>query len=343
MNTPIRPLVILAAISPLAALAQVSGPSLTPPPGAPAPQFKTLAQVEARTPLSPGQPGVAINAAGTITISQPGSYYLTANVTITTAGAHGISIAADSVTLDLNGFVLGCTSGNGGTAIVCDNRKGTRIRNGGIVGGTTVAGAVFTAAGWERGVSADSGSDTTVSEVAVRGVRTDGIFASTDATLVEDCSVNVCGGIGVRALSVRDTTVRAAGGTAGILTGTLKDAGQVVNCYSENLSATGWGIYSLDGTVVNSRGLAAGGGEGIYAENVVNSRGDSSGGTGVRAQTATGSSGSSTTGFGMQITGTASSCRGNRPGGTAISAAIAIGCTAVSGTITSAQKHLGTP
>ncbi len=45
--------------------------SLTPPPGPPAPVMKTLDQVEARTPLNAGQPGVSINnATGTITISQ---------------------------------------------------------------------------------------------------------------------------------------------------------------------------------------------------------------------------------------------------------------------------------
>jgi hypothetical protein len=54
--------------------------SLTPPPGAPAPVMKSLDQVEARTPVVAGQPEVAINGSGTITISQPGSYYLTKNI-----------------------------------------------------------------------------------------------------------------------------------------------------------------------------------------------------------------------------------------------------------------------
>jgi len=45
----------------------------------------------------------------------------------------------------------------------------------------------------------------------------------------------------------------------------------------------------------------------------------------------------------MSITGTASLCRGQRTGGTATSAAIAIGGTTAAGTITSTQKHLGAP
>jgi hypothetical protein len=48
--------------------------SLTPP-GAPAPTMKTLQQVEPRTPIS----------SAPFTISQPGSYYLTTNLTVTTA------------------------------------------------------------------------------------------------------------------------------------------------------------------------------------------------------------------------------------------------------------------
>lgn len=66
--------------------------SLTPP-GAPAPTMKTLAQIEPRTPIT--------NAPYTIT--QPGSYYLTANLTSTT---YGIFIQANQVTLDLMGFSL---------------------------------------------------------------------------------------------------------------------------------------------------------------------------------------------------------------------------------------------
>jgi len=46
--------------------------SLTPP-GAPAPTMKTLDQIEARTPIT--------NTTNLVTISQPGSYYLTHNLT----------------------------------------------------------------------------------------------------------------------------------------------------------------------------------------------------------------------------------------------------------------------
>ncbi len=66
--------------------------SLTPP-GAPAPTMRTLEQVQPRTPIT--------NVPYTIT--QPGSYYLTANLTSDT---RGVRIGASGVTLDLMGFTL---------------------------------------------------------------------------------------------------------------------------------------------------------------------------------------------------------------------------------------------
>src|SRR5437763_1954371 len=89
--------------------------SLTPP-GAPAPTMKKLDEVEPRTNLqaSPAAVGVdTTNPSYHFIISQPGSYYLSANVLVTKA--NGIQISAEGVTLDLNGFqVSGVTAaGNG--------------------------------------------------------------------------------------------------------------------------------------------------------------------------------------------------------------------------------------
>src|SRR5450631_969089 len=72
------------------------------PPGAPAPTMKTLDQIEARTPIS----------SAPFTISTPGSYYLTANLPVTTGNA--IVISANNVTLDLNGFTISSTASPAG-------------------------------------------------------------------------------------------------------------------------------------------------------------------------------------------------------------------------------------
>jgi len=79
-----------------------AGP-INPPAGPVAPTYKTLTEVE---------PRIAINAANTpgdadslFKITQPGSYYLTGNIT-GVVGKHGIEIVASGVTLDLMGFDL---------------------------------------------------------------------------------------------------------------------------------------------------------------------------------------------------------------------------------------------
>ncbi len=103
MKTPF-PVVISGALAVALAgtLVAIAGP-LVPPAGAVAPTHKTLTEVE---------PRIAINAANTpgdadssFKITQPGSYYLTANITGSPA-KHGIEIDASGVTLDLNGFHL---------------------------------------------------------------------------------------------------------------------------------------------------------------------------------------------------------------------------------------------
>ena len=86
------------------------------PPGAPAPTFKTLQQVEPRTPI-----------ASAATITSPGSYYLTAN--ISAASGNAITISTNAVTLDLNGFTV--TAGTGGKGIAVPGaQRNISIRQG---------------------------------------------------------------------------------------------------------------------------------------------------------------------------------------------------------------------
>jgi hypothetical protein len=91
----------------LALVAVIAGPTragdLNPPAGAVTATMKPLNQIEPRT---------AINATNTpsfgsaqFAIQQPGSYYLTENVT-GVSGQFGILVGADDVTIDLNGFEL---------------------------------------------------------------------------------------------------------------------------------------------------------------------------------------------------------------------------------------------
>ena len=83
------------AVSALASTSLWAQSDLTPP-GEPGPTMKTLDQVEARIIVNAtNTPGDGSN---TFIISQPGSYYLTGNLT-GEKGKHGISVQADDVTV----------------------------------------------------------------------------------------------------------------------------------------------------------------------------------------------------------------------------------------------------
>lgn len=77
--------------------------SLTPPAGAPTSTYRTLQEVEPRTPLTQSvAPG---DADSLYKITQPGNYYLTGDL-VGVAGKMGIEVTANDVTIDLNGFTI---------------------------------------------------------------------------------------------------------------------------------------------------------------------------------------------------------------------------------------------
>jgi parallel beta-helix repeat protein len=87
------------------------------PPGAPAPTMLSLDQIEPRTPVD------ATHTPGDVddefVITRPGSYYLTTNIYIPIS-YWGITIVAENVTLDLRGFSIIGTNGDGGIQVVAD-------------------------------------------------------------------------------------------------------------------------------------------------------------------------------------------------------------------------------
>jgi len=111
------------------------------PPGAPAAMMKTLDQIEPRTPVNTNTaPG---NSSAQFVISQPGSYYLTGNITSAgVSGQNGIEIVTNNVTLDLNGFSLlavqNIASGNNtvhdSAIYLTSNCNNITVRNGIISG-----------------------------------------------------------------------------------------------------------------------------------------------------------------------------------------------------------------
>ncbi len=193
--------------------------------------MKTLDQVEARIIVNAANtPG---DATSSFVISQPGSYYLTGNLTVSTT-KHGISIETDNVTLDLNGFAIisNAASGSGIGVNVPTGRVNLCVRNGTIRGWRSHGvGAINASSSILERLRAinNTGNGLMISnESAVRdcvmtGNGGDGLFSG-DRVLVSGCVADINSGSGLNLrddVHVTDCLVsRGFGATAGILVGT---------------------------------------------------------------------------------------------------------------------------
>jgi parallel beta-helix repeat protein len=143
--------------------------SLTPP-GSPATTMVTLSQIysnlEARTPIS----------SLPYAITNPGSYYLTTNLTGTANNSDGIDIYASDVTLDLNGFTLKGVVGSGSGISVLSFLSNLAIRNGAVDS-------------WSTGVSVGLASNCTVTACNASGNSFGGIDVGNNC-IVKDCNIN---------------------------------------------------------------------------------------------------------------------------------------------------------
>ena len=154
--------------------------SLTPP-GAPAPTMKTLNQIEPRTPIS----------SVPYTISEPGSYYFTTNLTST---GHGVVITTNGVTLDLMGFTLSGDGGVGDYGVFVEgatNRvvEAVVVRNGAVRNFYTGIRADYSLGGhFEQLALFDN---------TYYGVVLYGNSGQCDGNTITDCTISGNGGYGV--------------------------------------------------------------------------------------------------------------------------------------------------
>ncbi len=193
-------------------------PALTPG-GEPQATMKTLHQVEPRTPVAEGQPGVTKNPNGGFTIAAGGSYYLTSNLTVVSGS--GVIITASNVTLDLHGFTIASTaatpSGAGVDVPVFVN--GLTVRNGFIRGTTVAQGAAapftFTPGGFVDGISNRVLGPTgqvyvaVMSDLDVRGCSGTGIYSV--GAKYYNCTADSCGGTGLEGAMATDCTASRCG------------------------------------------------------------------------------------------------------------------------------------
>jgi len=290
-------------------------------------------------------------------ITQPGSYLLTGNMTMSTGDA--IFISSDNVTLDLNGFNLTNTAGVPGASAgvsTSGNRQNIIIRNGTIRGGTSYGSGAYSGTGFHYGISIGSGSkNVAVENIAVSGVKR-GIELNnglTDYSLVaRNCTVNIAEFAGIRASSVFHSTVSTCGGVAisapavfgstGESTGSVGITSSLAQDSYGITSAASAGVSAIDATVAtNCRGVNTGAGTGLSGGTVTNSRGEANTGLGLSAnQSATNCFGTSTSGPGLSAS-LATNCTGAASGGNAaITATIGVTCRAVGGILSIGTRYL---
>jgi hypothetical protein len=310
----------LLALAASTGLAFSQGP-LTPS-AAPAATMKTLAQIEARTPIS-ASPAVPI-AGPHFTITQPGSYYLTGNVEVTSGD--GIRINASNVALDLNGFTLisaTVTPASGSAILIVSGNRNIQIKNGSITGGAVSnfnpvlpsTPADYTDVGWSSGIEGFSVEGSfLLSNLTVERCKNSGIYISGGNPLLENISVTGNGGNGV-AIGGGSITNSVAHANGGIGIGNF--GGSIMNTRSSFNGSHG--ISASGGSVMNSN-VSNNAGDGIaaYQGSVTNSTAASSGGHGIYA-------------FGGSVTN--SRATSNAKSGILISEGVAAHCVA-SGNIT---------
>lgn len=298
-------LVLLSTLNPQLSTVFAQG-SLTPP-GAPAPTMKSLAQIEPRTPIS----------SAPYTISAPGSYYLTTNLTVATGNA--ITIATNGVTLDLSGFSISSTaaSATGYGILLNGGLRNLAILNGFIQGGVTNNGSgVYSGSGFAYGIYS-SGTlplNARVSGVSVSGCLYYGIYLGSP-TVVESCMVQTVGSYGICATTVNSSVAWDCGSYAIY-------ANQVSGCRGD-CSGTADGISTLSAQNCCGSSLS---GNGVAATTAQNCYGSSSSGKGLAASIAQNCYGSSYSGYGLYAYQTAIGCYGFSNAGTGLYAYIANSC-----------------
>jgi hypothetical protein len=292
MKTKLILLALISTLNPQLSTVFAQG-SLTPP-GAPAATMKSLAQVYARLDSRTA----ITNTASTYSISVPGSYYLTANLTV--SSGYGIDIDASGVTLDLNGFTISSTLASASwTGILLETHlSDITIVNGHICSGVTNNGSGgYSGSGFAAGIGYTSvlPTNVVVSKVSVSGVLSRGINLGTgNATVVEACTVTTSGYTGITASTIKDSVATDCSNTAisgdqvadcrgiGAVNGVVANAA-AQNCYGQS----GGGIFSYGvyvfGTAQNCYGTNSSSGTGLYTTIAQNCYGSSASGIGLQA------------------------------------------------------------
>ena len=194
------------------------------------------------------------------TITAPGYYYLTRN--LTSSGSDGITVNVANVTIDLMGFNLRGPANNSYAGIIILGQN-VEVRNG-------------TVSGWANGISSGSGGSRAIGVRAVE--NTYGIILSNDA-LIKGCTASpgstITGyGLGVISGSITGCTVMDFFPTDSTLGQILFSGGGasgnlVLNCNSTGIKSASGSATVKDNVVINCKnGIDMGGGGSLVANSV---------------------------------------------------------------------------
>jgi parallel beta-helix repeat protein len=218
--------------------------------------MKSLDQIEARTPIS----------SLPYTITNPGSYYVTANLT-GVSGSDGIDIATNNVTLDLNGFTLhGAGAGEG--INVVNPAKNVAIRNGVVDSWSGVGVNALNAynSQFERLCSSSNldglyvGSNSVVLVCTASQIRNIGIYAVNNNTF-KDCVASASSSgfyLGNNNTLIGCTASGNGDGFSAGNNSTFKDC---------NASGNGAGFYVANNSVIKDCNASGSATYGIYVGN----------------------------------------------------------------------------
>jgi len=241
-------IITAAALTLVAAGLLFAGP-LNPPAGPVTSTYKTLTEVEPRTAINlTNTPG---DADSLFKITQPGSYYLTGNIT-GVVGKHGIEIAASGVTLDLMGFDLsGLAASLDGVSATIFNLTNITICNGSV-------------RGWgDEGVDLGSNfaDNSTVIDVRASGNAGSGITVGTGG-MITGCSAAFNGGTGISTTSGGTITrCSAAGNTSNGIA--AASGSTITGCSAYDNTANG--ISTGGGSTITGCAAYINTGNGIFA------------------------------------------------------------------------------
>lgn len=241
---------VAATLALVAVLAGVVRAGPLDPPGTPGPTMKTLDEVEPRTPIS-SLPYL---------ITQPGSYYVTGNLT-GVPGEHGITVAASNVTLDLNGFALTGSGGDVGIFGAGGGYASVRVLNGSVTGWTQSGIEILLARGVEVDAVRANGNaygirvaSATLRDCAAANNSDIGVYASYSTVVSCESKANGTG------FSVSNSTLRDCQADANTVIGIAAGGSVVESCVVSNNAS---GIVVAVASSVRGNTVRLSGGDGI--------------------------------------------------------------------------------